>query len=93
MKNTPIGFGTQRPPKFWLQAVFAEGTPDKYFPCYGSGAKAKDEAIALLANPAIEYVLLLRGQANPDDITRPIYWQTFKGNGDRAPSEYSEERL
>ena len=27
-------------------------------------------AIALLADQAIEYVLLLRGQANPDDITR-----------------------
>ena len=25
-------------------------------------------AIALLANPAIEYVLLLRGQAKPDNI-------------------------
>ena len=63
------GFGPQRPPKFWLQPVFADDdTQDKYFPCYGSGAKAKSMAIALLANPAIEYVLLLRGQAKPDNI-------------------------
>ena len=71
MKNPPRGFGVHPRGGFWLQSVFAdEDTSEKYVPCYGSGAKAKDKAIALLADQAIECVLLLRGQANPDDITR-----------------------
>lgn len=64
------GFGPTRPPKFWLQTVSTDDKEDQYIPCYGGGGKAKHKAIALLANQAIEYVILLRGQADTADITQ-----------------------
>lgn len=67
MKSIPRGFGTPRSPKFYLQSVFVdENTPDKYIALHAcTRSQANEQAIALLANTDIDYVLLLRGKAVP----------------------------
>lgn len=60
------GFGQQKPPRFWLQVVYKGDRADLLKRVNNGNPKAK--AIALLADSGVEFVLLLRGRADPHDV-------------------------
>ena len=54
------GFGQ---PKYWLQVVYTNETPDKWVPLTsGSHTKARDLAALSLRNPNVDYTLILNGR-------------------------------